>query len=108
MANTLKPLAQSTLTGSAVTYYTVPAATTTIVKTITVCNGDAAAQTFNVWLVADGESEGDKNALVKSISLAPSETVFINPDHYLTAGYKIMASGSDTQLGMTISGVEMA
>ena len=108
MANTLKILAQSTAPATATTLYTVPAATTTVLKTITACNKDASAQTFSIWLVASADSAEDKNALLDVISLSAHETVFVNPDHYLAAGFKIVASGSSTKIGLTISGVEIA
>ncbi len=107
MANTLKLLAQTAL-GTAAAAYTVPAATTSVIKSIIVCNGDAAAQTFSIWAVASGDSRAVKNKIYSAVPLAADESVVLKLDLYLSVGDALHFFGSDSDMGATVSGVEMA
>lgn len=107
MANTLKILAQAVL-GAAAAVYTVPALTTGVVKSMTVCNQDAASQTFSIWIVKSGDARATKNKIFKDVQLLTGESVVISGDYYLEPGDAVHVSGTDADMSVTISGVEMA
>lgn len=58
------------VTASDATYYTVPAATTTIIDKFTATNVTAGAVTLNVNLVASGGSAGVTNLVIDVLSIA--------------------------------------
>ena len=108
MATTLKLLAQAALTTTDATVYTVPAATTTVIKSISVCNTDTVIRTVTIHAVAPGGSSMVANILVAAMPIGIGETVFISPDLYLSAGCTLKMYASVTSvLGVTISGVEL-
>jgi hypothetical protein len=91
MARTAKVLAAgSQLTGSAATYYTVPANTTTIIQAVVLTNTTAAAKTATVHLVASGGSATAANTVLSAHSIAAGET-YIVPG---TAGMVLAAGGT--------------
>lgn len=89
MATALKVLGQSNPSATTnTTLYTVPAATQTVVSTLTVCNRDAAATSFRVAVRPAGAS--------------------ISNEHYLY--YDVAISGNDTfaaTIGMTLGATDV-
>ena len=70
MANTYKILGQAQPADTAVAdVYTVPAATQTVVSTITATNVDGTASDINIYVVPDGGTAGVANALVYAAEL---------------------------------------
>lgn len=62
MAVTYKILGQvAPAANTANTVYTVPAATSTVVSTISICNQDNAARTYRIAVVKSGESLAAKH-----------------------------------------------
>lgn len=106
MAEVLKILGQAVL-GSAAAKYTVPADTVGVVKTIIICNQDAATQTYSIWLVVSGDTRLTKNKIFSDETLLAGESVIINPDAYLAAGDAVHVASSDADMSVTISGVEL-
>lgn len=104
---TFKVLVQEQLSTTPVVLYTVPAEKTNVVKTISICNTDTLDHTVSLWTVASGDSESTKNKILHNLLVLAGETAFISPDHYLSAGYKIVMSSDSTALGVTITGVEV-
>ena len=108
MANSLKLLAQSALTASDATIYTVPASTTTVVKSVIICNTATAARTITLHAVASGGSSSVANRVLSALTIGAGETVFLKPDIYMTAGCTLRAFASVAAVvGITVSGVEM-
>ncbi len=70
MAYTAVRLGQAAIDTSASTIYTTPASTTTIVKSIDICNTTATATTIRVHLVPSGGSIGTGNAFLYDYSMA--------------------------------------
>lgn len=106
MAETLKILGQAAL-GGAAALYTVPSAKVGVVKTIIICNLEATSQTFSIWLVKSGDARATKNKIFSDVTLLASETTIINPDAYLAVGDAPHVSSSSSNMGCTISGVEL-
>lgn len=91
------------LTGSAVTKYTTPAGTTTVVKSILVCNttGSAATLTMSIGTDAAGTE------IFTAKSFAANDTVVIPCWIVLNAGDTIQAlSGTASALNVSAFGVE--
>ena len=108
MAESLGIFDQRLLDGTVETIYTVPADHTFVPKTISVTNYSAASATVTIWLVAPTDSNTDKNMILKEKNVFVSETIFLNTDIYLQAGYKIMVQASAASaLNFQLSGVDM-
>ena len=109
MAYTEKPLVPgSALTASAAGYYTVPAATTTIVKEIEICNTDSVTRTFTLYMLPTaGTSPGVANTMFISVTMQPSETKIFGLTRVLTQGNTISAFASQAGVvALNGSGVE--
>lgn len=78
MATTYKILGQvAPTTTSDADLYTVPAATQTVVSTISVTNDTAAASTFRIYLRKAGAAASATNAFYFDAPLAANSTVLI-------------------------------
>lgn len=109
MAETLAMFDQRVLDGTVETCYTVPSNHTFVVKTIAVTNYSTSTANISIWFVAGADNNGNKNIIVKAKSIIPGETIFINSDMYLQAGYKIMAQASvASSINFQLSGVDMS
>jgi len=98
----------ATLTGSAATYYTVPANTTTVIKKLPIINTTAGAVNCTIYLIPSSGTAGSTNTITSARSIGPGET-WSCPDAenmVMTAGGQIQALG----VGLTImgSGVEFS
>ena len=89
MATTYKVLGQSNPAATTATsLYTVPAATQTIVSTITVCNQAATAATYRIAVRPDGAS--------------------LAAQHYVAYDVSLPANASDTlTLGITLDATDV-
>lgn len=99
----------SQLTGSAVTYYTAPAKTKTILKKLTLTNTSAGAVTATVYLIPSGGTAGDANTLKKAVSIAAGATYDCAEavNHVLEPGDFLQALASaGTAVTLMASGVE--
>lgn len=99
-------LAQAAVTASAVTVYTVPASTRTMVKDIDICNTTAGALTINVFLVPSGGSAGTGNALLYGASVTANTTLQWTGVQVMNAGDTIQVQASGLGLTASISGGE--
>ena len=99
-----KTLGQSNvLSASNSTIYTVPASTTTLLKTIWICNTTTSDVTLELWNVPNGDSATDGNKLMDLRTIPASDFVVVHT--YLpmeTAGDTIQAKGS-TNVALTVS-----
>lgn len=109
MANTPKRLASAQLTAAAVTYYTAPASTRTIVKQIILTNVTASTATVSISFVNSGGSQGTTNRIVEQVSVPAYGIVTIDLSQVLETGDFISALASAaTTINMRVSGVEVA
>lgn len=75
MAETIKVLGQLKPAATTLsTLYTVPAATTAVSSTITVCEQAAAATTFRISIAVAGAADDPKQYIVYGAALAANET----------------------------------
>jgi hypothetical protein len=104
------------LTTSSATYYTVPSATTTIVKQVVITNTTASAKTVTVRLVPSGASEGaTPNSLdiISAMTLSANETMAFNCSMVMNytggAGDQLKALASDnSSVNISVFGIEEA
>jgi glucose-6-phosphate dehydrogenase assembly protein OpcA len=78
MPTTYKVLAQSNPSATtATTLYTVPASTSTVVSTITVCNQAASAATFRIAVRPAGATLAAVHYVAYDVALAANDTTAI-------------------------------
>jgi hypothetical protein len=111
MATTNKRFTEGTqLTAAAVTQYTAPANTTSIIKKMTVCNTSGNARLVTIYLVPSAGAAGAANTIwsAKSVAAGATVEVFEAENHVLAAGDFVQAL-SDVTLTCTfaMSGIEV-
>lgn len=92
----------STLTGSAVTYYTAPTGTSTVIKKLSIINTTASPVAVTIYLIPSGGTAASTNTIASATTVAPGQT-WSCPDaenQVLPTGGFIQALGS----GLTIMG----
>ena len=99
-------LCQAAITTSAVTLYTVPAATRTYLKDINVCNTTGSAVNVNIYLVPAGGTASTANALVYSYSVAADSFFHWSGVQVLLPGQTLQVSASATGTTIMASGGE--
>lgn len=106
---TAKRLAEpSALTTSPVTKYTVPALTTTALKSLDGCNPAAAQSQLWLYIVPTGDSAVDANALVAGLIVPPNGRFWWEGEIILNAGDTLQAKSVPAGLTLThASGVEV-
>lgn len=78
MAESLKVLGQVSPTASSpTTLYTVPAATSTVVSSITICNQNATGTTFSISVAIAGAAQTNAQYIVNSMPIIANGTVFM-------------------------------
>jgi hypothetical protein len=100
MATITKVLARTAASTSSTTLYTVPAATTTVVTNIVICNPTASAVTASMTINAID--------LLGSVSLAANSSAFFDLKQVIPATQIIAGSASSTSVDFHISGVEIS
>lgn len=98
----------STLTTTTTTdIYTVPAATTTIVKQIILSNYSGSTATATISLLPTGDSIGNQHLVFNQLSLSSNETVTISTSLVMNASDKIKAGASaNSSINIILNGVE--
>jgi hypothetical protein len=94
------------LTGSAVTYYTSPANTTTVVTQVVFTNVDTVARLITVYIVRAAGTAGAANTLIDAYSIPPTGA-YVSPELVgvtLNAGDFIQAL-ADVGAKVTVSGI---
>ena len=86
-------------TGSS-TLYTVPASTTTIVTSITVCNAGASTRTFTLSF--------NSVQIFGTVSITANQTLQYEFAQPLTTGQLITGNASSTDVKFHICGIEIA
>lgn len=109
MATTYKVLGQSNPAATTLTtLYTVPAATETVVSTITVANLSASTITYRVAIRPNGASIANSQYLVYDASLGANSTVAYTLGITLDATDVISVYASDTNATFQAFGSEIA
>lgn len=110
MANTPKRLYFGRPSTTPQVVYTVPANTTTLVKSIVLHNPVTNSTKSTIWFLDSGESNSNSNMLINH-TVKPDDTVVISDDGVFTvlgAGATIRASNSSSNgMMISISGVEV-
>jgi hypothetical protein len=101
-----KVLGQLASTTSAVAIYTCPASTETVISTITICNREAAINTYRIILRPDDETLADKHYLAFDVNVAANDTTALTLGITMDASDKLYVSGSDTNLSFSVFGSE--
>jgi hypothetical protein len=105
MPNAYKRLYQGQLPNATGTLYTVPAATTTIIRHIRIVNTDTSARTFTFYHGGTGASN---LILPDSVTINPGEWIEMDVQIYCAAG-DVISGKADAAAKVTVSmyGIEM-
>ena len=107
MASTLKVLAQSKPLATTLTdMYTVPALTTTVVSTITVCNQSGTDTTFRVSVAIAGALDTPAQYILYDNTLAGNDTYMATIGMTLGAGDVIRVYNTLATLSFNLFGQE--
>jgi hypothetical protein len=74
--------------------YVVPAATSTIVSTITICNQSAANANVDIAVVPATATLSAKNYIIKGVQVPAADTLILSPGLTLNAASYITANNS--------------
>lgn len=108
MADTLKILGQSNPAATTLTdAYTVPAATSATISSITVCNQGAADTTFRVSVAAAGAADVAKQYLYYDESIPGNRTFAVTLGVTLAATDVVRVYAGNTSLSFNVFGVEV-
>jgi len=107
-----KILGQVQPTGNVLTtIYTVPAATNTMISTITICNQSVNTVSINVAVNVSGSAVSTKNFIVSGYSLGASETLVLEPRISLNVGSilsaNITGANASSNISINAFGVEI-
>jgi hypothetical protein len=108
MATTYKVLGQLASTTSAVSIYTCPSATQTIVSSIVIANREAADNTFQIILRPNNETLADKHYLAYDTPIVANDVVALTLGITMDASDQLYVQGSDTNLSFSVFGSEIA
>lgn len=108
MATTYKVLGQLSSTTSAVSLYTCPSATQTIVSSIVISNREAAENTFRIILRPNNETLADKHYLAYDTPIAANDVVALTLGITMDASDQLYVLGSDTNLTFQAFGSEIS
>ncbi len=109
MAYTPKKLYTGQPTTSATTLYTAPAATTTIVKNILICNTTGSDATVTINFVPSAGSASVSNRIISALTVSGNNTVVVECSGILATGDFISAlQNTSSAITLHITGVEVA
>jgi hypothetical protein len=77
-----------------------------IVKNINLCNVTTSSATCSLHLLLTGQSAANNNAILKSFTVAPNETVAYNGIVVLPPDSSLYVSQANANITLSISGVE--
>jgi hypothetical protein len=108
MATTYKVLGQSAPSATTDTdLYTVPAATSTVVSTITVCNRSAVSVTYRIAVRPAGASIANQHYIAYDIALAANDTTALTLGVSLATTDVVTVYASTANLTFNIFGSEI-
>jgi hypothetical protein len=109
MPNVYKVLAQSNPSATtATTLYTVPAGTSTVISTITICNQAASAATFRIAVRPAAATLAALHYVAYDIALAANDTTAITLGLTLAATDVVTVYGSSATLSFNAYGSEIS
>jgi hypothetical protein len=108
MANSYKILGQSKPSATTLTdIYTVPAATSAIVSTITVCNQSATATSFRISVAPAGAADATSQYLYYDVTIAGNDTFACTFGISMATNTIIRVYNTLATLSFTVTGVEI-
>lgn len=110
MATTYKVLGQTQGTAAVTTYataYTVPASTSAVISTITICNQTSTDRTYRV-AVASGATPSTAEFIVYDATVSGNDTVTLTLGLTLEATKRIVVSSSANTTSFGVFGSEIA
>ena len=109
MATTYKVLGQSNPSATtATTLYTVPASTSTVVSTITVCNQASTAATYRIAVRPAGATLAAQHYIVYGATVAASDTTTLTLGLTLATTDVVTVYASSATLSFNAFGSEIA
>ena len=107
MASVIKVLGQSAPSATTETdLYTVPAATSTVVSSLVICNRGATEATFRVSIAVGGGATANKDYLYYDLPIAPNDTFIFTIGPTLAAADEVKVYASTGNLSFSIFGQE--
>jgi hypothetical protein len=108
VAETIKILGQSAPAATTyTTLYTVPAATSAVLSSISVCNTNGGAQTVRIHIVPSGGSESTTNAITYDLSISANNMLVLTMGITMATGDFIRIYASATNISFQCFGVEV-
>jgi glucose-6-phosphate dehydrogenase assembly protein OpcA len=108
MATTYKVLGQSNPSATtATTLYTVPASTSTVVSTITVCNQAASAATFRIAVRPAGATLASQHYIAYGSTVAANDTTALTLGITLATTDVVTVYASSATVSFTAFGSEI-
>jgi hypothetical protein len=108
MATAYKVLGQSEPAATtATTLYTVPASTSTIVSTISICNRAASAATFRISVRPAGAAQADQHYIAFDAAIAAKDTLFLTVGLTLATTDVITVYSSNADTAFNAYGSEL-
>ena len=109
MATTYKTLGQAAPAGTTSTdLYTVPAATSAIISTITVANRAASDATFRISQSLAGAAISDKDYLIYDVSIPGSGFITLTLGVTMAATDKLRVYASSGDISFNVFGTELS
>ncbi len=109
MATTLKILGQTSPSALTETdLYSVPAVTSAVVSTITICNRSTSQATFRVSVSVAGAATGNKDYIYYDVILGGNDTFAATMGISLAATDKIRVYSSTANLSFNLFGQEIS
>lgn len=103
MAITAKLLAEGLCPASATAVYTVPGATTALVKSINIHNDNATAETIYIYV----NGSGTNRPLVRVVLLSEETLVYNDPLVLQTGDTLLLSATTATGVSYAVSGAEV-
>lgn len=107
MPTNYKILAQATSATADTAFYTVPAATETVVSTFTICNRGTASATYRINTRIDGTATANANYLAYDATVPGNDTIALTLGISLNAADQISCMASNTNLTFQAFGAEI-
>lgn len=109
MATAYKVLGQSAPAATtATTVYTVPAATETVLSTISVCNRGGASGSFRISIRPDGAALANQHYIVYDAAVAANDTLFLTIGATLDASDVLEVYASSANFSFSAFGSEVS
>jgi len=107
MATSTKTLGQvATPATTLTTLYTVPASTSTVVSTISVCNRGSSSTTFRIAVRTNGDAINDKHYLYYDVSISANDSFASTIGVCLSATDVVSVYAGNSNLTFQIFGEE--